>query len=249
MSDQAIRKTPETGEIHNVVLGESVPSIAYERGHFWETIWEHPQNQELCDLRKDPNILQEGDKVFIPPIKPKPYSRKTILRHRFRLKGVPSILRLRLMEPPPREINTLGWLLKSNSSEGANNPATTQIKPWVGVEFQLTVDGKESKGQSDKDGVISVIIQPNAKSGRLIIAKDTKNERTIELNLGHIHPITTFLGVRERLQNLGFPVSENDATEEDLSDTIASFQRVYKLPITGNLDDETRDKLQESHGS
>jgi hypothetical protein len=41
-------------------------SIAAESGFSWEFLWARPQNQQLRALRKNPNVLMEGDEVFIP---------------------------------------------------------------------------------------------------------------------------------------------------------------------------------------
>src|SRR5262245_25757582 len=97
----------EDGVIHRVRVGESVPSIAYERGHHWATIWNHPMNEELRALRRDPNILLEGDELFIPARTYAAYTRPTGKWHEWKRKGVPSKLRLRLTEPVPKHVNPL----------------------------------------------------------------------------------------------------------------------------------------------
>ena len=49
--------------------GDSIPSLAHDNGHFWETLWNHGDNAALKALRKTPNILMPGDEVFVPEIR------------------------------------------------------------------------------------------------------------------------------------------------------------------------------------
>ncbi|MFH1075402.1 MAG: hypothetical protein V1753_00935 [Pseudomonadota bacterium] len=49
-----------------VKQGDCIESIAFKHGLFWETVWNHPNNQQLKQERKNPNILLAGDKVFVP---------------------------------------------------------------------------------------------------------------------------------------------------------------------------------------
>ena len=90
-------------EDYVVQSGDCVTSVAAERGFYWETIWNHPQNAELKQKRGDPNILNEGDTLFIPDKELKEESCATDKKHKFLLKGVPAKLRMRVMEEPKPE--------------------------------------------------------------------------------------------------------------------------------------------------
>src|ERR1051325_629326 len=83
--------------------GDCISSIAYERGFFWETLWNHSRNSELKTRRKDPNVLMAGDSLFIPDLAVGEEAGATEGRHRFKLKGVPAKLRLRLIKNKPPE--------------------------------------------------------------------------------------------------------------------------------------------------
>ncbi|MGO4782046.1 hypothetical protein AB4084_41815, partial [Lysobacter sp. 2RAB21] len=54
------------GEQYAIGKGESLASIAKERGFLWRTLWEHGNNAKLKAKRKNPNQLVEGDALFLP---------------------------------------------------------------------------------------------------------------------------------------------------------------------------------------
>ena len=56
-----------SGKHHTVQQGESVESIAHAAGHFWDTVWQHPDNAALRQLRRSPHVLLPGDVVFEHP--------------------------------------------------------------------------------------------------------------------------------------------------------------------------------------
>jgi N-acetylmuramoyl-L-alanine amidase len=70
--------------------GDSIPSLAHENGHFWETVWNDGANAELRQKRPRPNQLAPGDEVAIPDLRPKKKSGATEQKHRFVRRGVPS---------------------------------------------------------------------------------------------------------------------------------------------------------------
>jgi hypothetical protein len=156
--------------------GDCISSIAFEHGFFWDTLWNHPNNADLKQKRKDPNVLMEGDVVHIPDLTPKVESGGTDQRHRFRLKGVPAKFKLRLMlDDRPR----------------ANEP------------YRLNIDGHWHEGTTDHDGCLKHPIPPNAQSGTLIVGKE-ESQDTYHLKFGSIDPLDSDEGIRGRLLDLGY---------------------------------------------
>src|SRR6266446_4614155 len=85
-------------EDYEVQDGDCVSSIAFAHGFFWETLWNDGKNSSLKEKRKDPNILKAGDMMHIPERTLKEESCATEQKHKFKLKGVPAKLRLRLVK-------------------------------------------------------------------------------------------------------------------------------------------------------
>lgn len=51
--------------------GDSMASIADQTGHYWQTIWDDPANQDLKKTRENPETLLAGDKVTVPSLREK----------------------------------------------------------------------------------------------------------------------------------------------------------------------------------
>jgi hypothetical protein len=210
--------------IHVVAEGDCLSSIAEKYGWFWQTLWNHADNQALRDSRQNPNVLLAGDKVVIPDKREKDESCVTTMVHKFRLKGVPCRFVLRLLdeEDLPRE----------------------------GVSYTLEVEGKKKRGVTGEDGLISEIISPHAKTATLTVhdPDDPEADEKHEFDLGNLPPVSDPEGVEARLRNLGF---ESWASDEDdwVTAALQEFQKRHGLAATGKADDATRDALLRIHGS
>jgi hypothetical protein len=207
-------------KVHVVKAGECIDSIAFKYGFFPETVWQHPQNEDLRDLREDPNILFAGDQVHIPDLRQKTESRPTNERHTFRRKGVPARFRIQLLD------------------EG---------EPRADLRYVLVIDGGAvtHEGTTDADGVVDVCLSPGARRGLLTLGHG-EDEEEIELFFGRLDPVTEASGVRQRLFNLGF-LADIDATDEDLAAALRRFQAYHELEISGEADADTQAKLVEMH--
>jgi len=246
---------------HVIQDGECISSIAKQTGHFWKTIWDDANNTDLRDVRKDPNVLLPGDRVFVPELRRKDESGATEQHHRFRRKGEPSKLRLRLMRaatkddeqddddqdaPAPQGQSDA----KVSSTQSDPGPPLLPDVPRSNVPYVLNVDGRLFNGMTDADGVLECAVPGNARKGLLIIEPGTPQETQLPVLLGQLSPITEMCGVRERLANLGFECArDGDKMTDDLEDALQTFQTMHELEISGRPDDATRAKLQEVHGS
>ncbi len=206
---------------YTIKQGDCVSSLAAAYAIPWKKIWNHPNNSDLKKLRKDPNILYPGDVLFIPEKENKEESCVTDQRHRFRKKGTPVHLRLRIRR------NT---------------------KPVDNAQYELRIENTIYKGKTDNEGWIEDHpISPEALKGRLTFINKGLD---FELSLGELDPINTIDGVQKRLANLGFdPGPVDGKPSPQLENALRWFQEFYGMEVSGKLDQATRDKLREIHGS
>jgi hypothetical protein len=204
--------------IRVVVSGDSIPSIADDSGHFWETVWNFPDNAELKSKRKNPNILAPGDEVSVPPIRLKDFPCGTDARHSFKRKGVPNKIKIQLFQ--------FG-------------------EPRKNEDYVLIIDDDIIKGKTDGDGIIEKFVKPSAKGG--VLRLDGGKEE-YPVRIGHLNPIDTTSGVKQRLNNLGYSCGdESNDDSEQFKQALVQFQNDQKIEPTGQLDAASRAKLQSIH--
>lgn len=196
-------------------------SIAEANGFFWETLWNHPENAKLKETRKDPAVLNPGDGVFVPEKRLKEVSEPTDQVHKYRIKNTPAKLKLRFLD---------------DSDE-----------PRKGMQYVLTVDGKEFKGSTDGDGSLSVSIPPDAKSGTIVFEQEGEE---YELFLGHLDPVEELTGVQARLKGLGhYDGATTGQLDEKTKEAISEYQKSIGEEPTGEIGDELKNKLKGHYGS
>jgi N-acetylmuramoyl-L-alanine amidase len=209
--------------VHNVTQGECISSIADQAGFFWETLWNHPNNARLKQLRKNPNALLPGDSVFIPDKRKKEESCGPTRRHTFRLKGVPVRFNVRLLD--------------------------SQGNPRAGIPFSLVIDGKTTEGTVPDDGNLSEIIKPNAKKAKLTLSPPNMGPEEYEFQLGHMNPVDDAAGTQGRLKNLGYYNGAIDGSADEATvEAIRRFQEDAGLAVTGQADAATQAALTARHG-
>ena len=194
--------------------GDCLSSLAARHGVPWQAIWDHPDNADLKARRQDPNALLPGDVVVVPDLQLKQESGGTDTRHRFKRKGGSPRLRVRLLK---------GGQARANE------------------KFRLVIDGAWQEGTTGPDGMLEVKVPPAAQSGAIHIGPSNSQE-IYHFKLGHLDPIDTDSGVRQRLTCLGFAVGE------DPSGAVRAFQTAAGLAETGQADSATQAKLKERFG-
>ena len=238
---------------HTVRRGECINSIAARYGFFWETVWNHGPNSDLKRERENPDHLLPGDVVVIPALREKHESRATEQKHRFRRKGVPIELVLRILKDPA-EHRVIA--LDPDDNDPGNYDDQPKVieeepdpEPEANEAYELVVDRKSFTGSTDADGVLKARIPPTARRGRLTLRKGVDDERVLNLNLGDMDPVDEPIGAAKRLMNLGYRCRPDTELTSGLRAAIRAFQTDQELDETGDLDDKTRDALVQAHGS
>lgn len=204
-----------------VKQGDCIESIAQKHGMYWQTIWNHPKNAEIRRANRDANALLPGDQVYIPKFRVKKEQGATELRHRYRRKGVPSLIRIVFKDE--------------------------EDNPRVGVPFVLKLNGVLVSGKTNNEGAVEYTIMPDASTGMLTLEGEDGAEE-YEVQLGFIDPLTEVSGIQERLTNLGFLCGSSEGELGPITrEAIRSFQKIFMLKDTGEPDEQTLKKLESEH--
>jgi hypothetical protein len=208
-----------------VEAGDCMSSIAEAHGHFWQTLWDLPENAELKKARGDPNVLLPGDRVTIPPIRVASVTCKTGNRYVFRRRGIPEVLTIAFRDADGQTL--------------------------AGRKFELIVGSTTTSGTTGDGGVIRKFV-PAAATGAILriwpAVEGLPEMLEWTLRIGHLDPITTIRGVKARLENLGYNCGAIDDAEDDaLYGAVYAFQTSVGLEASGAIDDATRAKLRELH--
>lgn len=229
---RAPRAAPATpcgeGE-YSVGEAECLNSIANKFGFLPDTLWRHPKNADLRVARKDHNILMPEDRLYVPELTRREESCATDQRHHFRRKGVPSKVKIRLLDHDLPD-------------------------PYAGKPYKLDADGTIREGKVDSDGYVQEPVDPGASCVTLTVGEGPEAE-IFTLKMSALDPINSVRGAQQRLRNLGLlMLSEpsNNWTVEAI-EALKRFQSAYVLenddePPSGEFDEPTRSKLREIYG-
>lgn len=214
--------------IHVVKQGDCLYRIAQQYGFAdWRTIYDHPDNADFRELRPNPNVIYPGDQINIPDPEAKQVTLATAKKHKIQVTRPKIMLRVELR-------NELD-------------------EPLAGKEFKLEFGDTIYEGTTTGDGMLEQKILGTEERGQLTVwlTADHEAERYCwDLSVGHLDPVEEMVGVRQRLNNLGF-YCEPGGTEIDdsLRMALIGFQHVAEIEENGELDDATRAKLVELHGA
>jgi N-acetylmuramoyl-L-alanine amidase len=213
-------------DTHIVEQGDCFSNIADLYGFAdYRAIYDHPANSSLKQKRPNPNILFPGDTIVIPDKQQKEISCATGQQHIFQVNRAATVLRLRIQDD--------------------------QNKPFANKKYRLAVDGINTEGQTDGDGMIIQKIPPSAATGNLVVwIYDDPGAAGVPfpLDLGHIDPVTELSGIQARLNNLGYDCGSVDGVfGPDTEAALKMFQANVGLHVTGQADSATQARLAQVH--
>jgi hypothetical protein len=220
-----IEPAPET--THTVVGGECVAQLAYRFGLPIDTIRDLSANAGVKTSRGSMHVLAPGDPLTIPAIALQWAAAESGNRYRIHRKGVPEVLRVRLLDEDE------------------------QPRPGVPYLAHVETDDErvleDQEGTTDDEGFVAVAIPPNAIRAEVSIGSGGDVQR-YELRLGELDPVETLRGVQQRLNNLGYPCGAEDGTlSEATAAALEAFQADYGLVVSGLGDEPTQQLLASLH--
>lgn len=209
-------------ETYVVKQGDHLSIIAEKYGfRDFHLIWDHPNNEQLKQKRKNPHVLFPGDQLYVPDKQQKTVTISTSELHSFRVKQRPFRLRIAL-----RDFDN---------------------QPIANAQCELEVEGKTHSVKSDSEGRVQVFIATAAREGRLRVADLAMD---LPFKIGYLDPVEEDSGWRARLINLGYYAGTVEELDDQLlKNAIEEFQCDHGLNVTGELDSDTRLALKKNHGS
>jgi N-acetylmuramoyl-L-alanine amidase len=209
---------------HVVVQGECLSQIAKRYGFQSHLhLWNHPDNAELRERRRNPNILHPGDVVAIPDKEQRSESCATGKTHRFEAKRLAKELRVVFERP--------------------NGDALAD------VAYEIEVAGESRSGQTDAKGLLKERVPPDSKECTIRIEGRTLHCRLGYLNPLAAAEAGDVSGVQARLRNLGFAPGPIDGRiGPKTRSAIAIFQAEMDLSVDGEPASETLERLEQEHG-
>jgi hypothetical protein len=206
---------------YTVQQGDHLSGIAEQFGfQNIDTIWNHPNNAALKQLRKNPHILFPGDVLFIPDKTDKNAPAPTTKLNKFQIDLTKLKLNLKLLD--------------LNGDPVANKPVTISLE-------KETVPPPTTDGS----GKTSSTIKKSAKNGQLILG-----DLEFSLLVGSLDPIDKQSGQIARLNNLGYEAGDTATVDADAFESaVEEFQCDNGVkPVTGDCDASTQALLQKVHG-
>jgi hypothetical protein len=204
--------------------GDCLSSLAFENGFFWETLWN--ENSEMHQPERTPFHLIRNELVRIPDRRPGNFDAKVDRKYRFRRRGVPAKLEVRLVDYRGR--------------------------PKAGRAYTIEGDGFSRPGTTDDDGWIKERIRPDLREVMVRLKPaDGEDDFEYRFEVGDLEPVTQLRGVQQRLRNLGYfgGVCDGSQTEE-LKAAVRDFQAALGwADPSGSIDDNTRQALRDAHAS
>jgi hypothetical protein len=209
-----------------VKQGDYLAKIAKENGFVdYRTIWDHAQNKQLKDKRKNPNVLAPGDQLFIPDKASREENAPTDQKHTYMAKTSKNILRLVLED--------------------------IYGKPIARAKCELRVEGEVFQIVSGADGKIEHEIPATAQNAELVIKEGNTALKNVKLTvlIGHLDPVENVSGQKARLSNLGYYLGRLDIGDPaKFRSAVEEFQCDFGLTVDGDCGPMTQAKLKQVHG-
>jgi hypothetical protein len=201
--------------------GDHLTKVAARLGFDADAVWHHSTNAELRKVRSDPHVLRSGDILYVPETKPPQWISLQ----------VGSVNRLVATVPKVK-------ISLSLAQDGAAIAGAQCIVHGLPPPNEFMTDGA---GALAFDAPVDLEFVTLEIPSRSLVRR---------MRVGHLDPVSEASGVLQRLRNMGHvaPAATAAGGDRTMEQAIKSFQSAQGLPVTGELDDETRKKLEDRHG-
>jgi hypothetical protein len=210
---------------YRVKPGDHLTAIADRLGlEDTQTLLSQPGNSALAD-RKHPEMLDPDETLAIPDLKPMTFTLATGQRHKLTVKC-----------PKAKLCVGLVTFVGQPSSAG---------------EAEVTLQGRSPETKSLDGGKLDMPIPPACGQATIKLASSDEHKPDVawNLQLGHLPRIESDEGLLERLRNLGYYRAVADTLDErERRSAIEEFQHDQGLTLTGQLDEDTKAKIEEVYG-
>ncbi len=259
----------ETREVWHIAgKNEDLPIIALSYGiKDWNLVYDHSQNESLREIRPNPFILHEGDKVWIPKIDSKQISVKDKKRNTIKIYPPKTVFQLFLRDDnglPYKNVKYEIWINKKKfgneekktREDGLvfeNVPISKEIelRVWFPVPKDKSIDDEENDNSNplEKD-------EAYWEDEEISVPEDELEENpdlyeTFIFGVARLNPVNTIEGLQDRLNNLGYSCGDEYGNiGESTKEAIREFQNEHEILETGEVnfekdDDPTISKLKE----
>lgn len=210
---------------YKVKPGDHLTAIADRLGlEDTETLLSQPGNSALAD-RKRPEMLDPDEILAIPDLKPMTFTLATGQRHKLTVKR-------------PKAKLCVGMV-------------TFVGQPSSASAAEVTLEGKPPETKSLDGGKLDMPIAPACGRATIKLAASDESKPDIawNLQLGHLPRVESDDGLLARLRNMGYYRTVADELDErERRSAIEEFQHDQGLTLTGQLDDDTKAKIEEVYG-
>jgi hypothetical protein len=215
-------------KFHTVSQGESVAIIAKKYGFpSWDILYNHSDNSGFKTLRPNPDIIFPGDKIFIPELQKSRFNVKANQRHVFRSQAKKDDVVIK--------IGAIGGTI------------------WSDRKVELDINGSIVESKTDAKGNANFKLpKGHAEEAILLVytLKDTNNPSyRVSVKLGHLDPITEYIGQQARLTALGYDCGllTNKANQR-FENATNDFQTDNELTVDGICGPNTQQTLEKVFG-
>jgi hypothetical protein len=191
-------------------------------------VWDHSGNADLRERRAEGTLLP-GDLVTIPtPMERPSFAVSAGNSYRFTAMVPLHDLHLALTEGGEAQANT---------------------------RYTAECDGVRHEGTTDGSGHVTIPVRPSTRFVTLTLhheageGEDEGHDEVLRIEVGGLDPGDELTGIQARLRNLGHSPGPIDGEMGPRTRrAIETFQRDEGLQVTGELDDETMQRLDDRHG-